>query len=145
MRTPTYTARLMRSFNLGVLGALSCLPMAAQSALCAEDRSVVSAPARTGGATIVAQAQGMIGSIDPSTGEIRQTPAPGPGLVLSPQELNAASTSHEGLREVPSDRPGGGYRIDLQGRFQSPLMGSVDPAGRARIEHVGPQAEGPGK
>ena len=80
--------------------------------------------------------------VDPQTGAIRQDPTPGlVPLQLSPQERNALSTSHRGLVEVPSLVPGGGVELDLQGRFQIPLIGTVDPDGKARMHHLGGTAE----
>jgi hypothetical protein len=90
---------------------------------------------------------GMIIHIDPQTGVFRRQPAPGTvPLQISPQTLNALSTSHQGLVEVPSSAPGGGIRVDLQGRFQSPLFATVDRDGKVRIGHLheGPAAE-PGR
>jgi hypothetical protein len=79
---------------------------------------------------------GMKIHVDPQTGAVIPEPAPGtPPLELSPQERNALSTSHEGLTEVQSSVPGGGYSIDLQGRFQSPLTATIGPDGKARIGH----------
>jgi hypothetical protein len=81
---------------------------------------------------------GMIIHIDPQTGELRRTPAPGTvPLQLSPQERNAFSTSHQGLVEVPSSVPGGGVKLDLQGRFQSPLAVTIDPDGKLKMQHLG--------
>jgi hypothetical protein len=37
--------------------------------------------------------------------------------------------------------PGGGVRIDLQGRFQSPLIGTIGTDGKVKIEHLGEQHE----
>jgi hypothetical protein len=80
--------------------------------------------------------------IDPQTGAILPEPAPGSvPLQLSPQQQNAFSTSHEGLVEVPSAVPGGGFKLDLQGRFQSPLIGTVDANGKVRIHHLGEPPE----
>jgi hypothetical protein len=57
-------------------------------------------------------------------------------LQLSPQLQNALSTSHDGLVEVPSPLPGGGIRVDLQGRFQNPLFVTIDADGNAKILHL---------
>ncbi len=79
---------------------------------------------------------GMTVYIDPQTGAIRSEPAPNTQpLTLSPQEQNALSSSQEGLVQVPV--PGGGYKIDLQGRFQSPLIGTIDPKGNVKMQHLG--------
>jgi hypothetical protein len=87
-------------------------------------------------------ASGMIIHIDPQTGELRKTPAPGAvPLQLSPQERNAFSTSHQGLVEMPSPVPGGGVKLDLQGRFQSPLVVTIDPDGKFKMQHLGEAPE----
>jgi hypothetical protein len=86
---------------------------------------------------------GMIIHIDPQTGELRRTPAPSTvPLQLSPQERNAFSTSHQGLVEVPSSVPGGGVKLDLQGRFHSPLAVTVDPDGKLKMQHLGEPGSG---
>lgn len=82
-------------------------------------------------------AAGMTIYIDPKTGALRQDPAPGTvPLPLTPQLQNALSTSHEGLIQVPSTVPGGGVEIDLQGRFQSPLIATIDADGKLRMQHL---------
>ena len=75
--------------------------------------------------------------IDPNTGEVLSAPAPGTQpLRLSPAERTALSTSHQGLVQVPSAVPGGGVKLDLQGRFQSPLIAVVTVDGTARVHHL---------
>ena len=82
-------------------------------------------------------ASGLMIYIDPQTGAILKVPAPGTvPLRLSPQLENALSTSHDGLVEVPSPLPGGGIRLDLQGRFQNPLVVTIDANGNAKILHL---------
>lgn len=82
-------------------------------------------------------ASGLMIYIDPKTGAILKVPAPGTvPLQLSPQLQNALSTSHDGLVEVPSPLPGGGIRLDLQGRFQNPLFVTIDADGNAKILHL---------
>lgn len=80
---------------------------------------------------------GMMGYIDPETGQITDTPrtpkqAP---IELSPELENAMSTSSEGLEEKKSLLPGGGYYIDLEGRFQSPLIGTHGKDGKINFVH----------
>ena len=71
--------------------------------------------------------------IDPKTGDVLSEPAPGTQpLRLTPAERNAFSTSHQGLVAVPSSVPGGGVKIDLRGRFQSPFIAVVGADGTAR-------------
>jgi hypothetical protein len=82
-------------------------------------------------------APGMIIHIDPKTGAILKAPAPGSvPLPMTPGLQNALSTSHQGLMEVPGPVPGGGVKLDLQGRFRSPLVGTVDPDGNVTIQHL---------
>jgi hypothetical protein len=80
---------------------------------------------------------GMTIHVDPQTGAILDAPAPGSvPMQLSPALQNALSTSHQGLQEVPSPVMGGGVMIDLQGRFLSPLIGTIDADGNLRIQHL---------
>lgn len=83
-------------------------------------------------------AAGMIVHIDPQTGAVLSAPAPGTvPLIMSTEQQNAFSTSHQGLVEVPAAVPGGGFKLDLQGRFQSPLFVTVQPDGESNIQHLG--------
>ena len=80
---------------------------------------------------------GMVIYIDPQTGAILREPAPGTvPLQLTPQLLNALSTSHQGLVEAPSAVAGGGVMLDLQGRFQSPLFVTIDANGKVKMQHL---------
>jgi hypothetical protein len=79
----------------------------------------------------------MVIYIDPQTGAIRNTPTPGTVPVqLTPQLQNALSTSHQGLTESPNPVPGGGVKVDLQGRFQSPLVATIDANGKLKVQHL---------
>jgi hypothetical protein len=87
-------------------------------------------------------APGMMIHVDPQTGAIVKEPAPGTvPLPLTPQLRNALSTSHQGLVEEVSPVPGGGIKIDLQGRFQSTLMATIDGDGKVRMQHLHPAPE----
>ena len=78
---------------------------------------------------------GMTIEVDPSTGRILPgTPQTLPPL--SPAEQNAVSTSSEGLQELPVVGAAGGTKVNLQGRFQSPLMATVGPDGKVVVEHI---------
>ena len=82
-------------------------------------------------------ASGMMIYIDPQTGAILKEPAPGTvPLQLTPELQNALSTSHQGLVETPSSVPGGGVKVDLQGRFQSPLVVTIDADGKVKMQHL---------
>jgi hypothetical protein len=89
-------------------------------------------------AAVSAGAPGMTIHVDPQTGAILKEPAPGTvPLQLSPQLLNALSTSHQGLVETPSSVAGGGIKLDLQGRFQNPLIVTIDANGKVKMQHLG--------
>ncbi len=65
---------------------------------------------------------GMKAYRDPVTGE---RVGPPPGAVPPPMtemQRSALSRSHAGLEEVPSPTGGGGFRVDLQGRFRNALV-----------------------
>ncbi len=80
---------------------------------------------------------GMIIHIDPQTGAVLKAPAPGSvGLHLTPNVANALSTSDQGLVEAPASAPAKGIRMDLQGRFRSPLLATTDANGQLKIQHL---------
>ena len=82
-------------------------------------------------------APGMMIHIDPKTGALLKEPAPGTvPLPLTPQLQNALSTSPQGLGETPSAVAGGGVKVDLQGRFQSPLVVTIDAHGTVLMRHL---------
>jgi len=115
--------RFTSNLRAGGIGAGACVLMAAQPALSADAPAPTpSTPAQTGaGASAPRPPEGLTVHVDPKTGEFVSRPAPGtPPLSLTPEEQNAFSTSHQGLTEVPVAKPGGGYKLDLKGRFQSP-------------------------
>jgi hypothetical protein len=58
--------------------------------------------------------------------QIRPVPQPPPGFELSERELNAISTSHEGLQAV--EVPGVGVVVDLKGRFRQLEMAPLRTA-----------------
>ncbi len=74
-------------------------------------------------------APGMRAYADPRTGAL----LPGPPAGRRPEPSPAFSRSGAGL--MPTRAPGGGIMIDLQGRFQSPLVATVEPDGRVRLHH----------
>ena len=122
-----------------LLGVAGCFAVAAQPALSGETGSDANAaqPPAEKSATITEGASGMTIYIDPQTGAIRQSPAPGTvPLQLTPQERNALSTSHDGLVAVPSSVPGGGVKLNLQGRFQSPSIATIDANGKLKTQHL---------
>lgn len=144
------TRRLLTS----LLGVAASFAVTAQPAFPEEGPRVSSGQTQTGSGTSLAQpsaekpaavpeaAPGLRIHIDPKTGAILREPAPGTvPLLLTPQEQNALSTSHEGLVQVPSQVPGGGVKLDLQGRFQSPLIGTIGADGKVKLQHLGDQHE----
>ncbi len=139
------THRLLLSmFVAGIAGAV-----AAQPTFSGEGPPALSAPPRTeSGASGVPQAaekpavapegaSAMTIHIDPQTGAIRKEPAPGTvPLKLTPKLKSAVSRSHEGLVETPSSVADGGVKVDLQGRFQSPLAVTIDANGKIKLQHL---------
>ena len=74
--------------------------------------------------------------VDPVTGKIG-VPPPAAELaprVLSPAEQQALSTSSEDLVEKPVVGPAGGIILDVQGRFRSTVVATVDAVGRSSIQ-----------
>lgn len=121
------TRRLLPS----LLGIAACFAVA--SPALSEEGTSGSQPSAESSAP--AGAAGMTVYIDPQTGALLSAPAPGSvPLQLSPRERNALSTSHQGLVEVPL--PGGGYKLDLQGRFQNPLIATVGADGKVKMQHL---------
>jgi hypothetical protein len=133
----------MRRLLTSLLGIAACLAVAAP-AFPEEGAAVISGQTQTGSGTsekpaaVPAGASGMRVYIDPQTGAILSEPAPGTvPLQLTPQEQNSFSTSSQGLVQVPSSVPGGGVILDLQGRFQSPLIVTIDANGKTKMQHLG--------
>ena len=150
MKARNHGKQVMRRLLTSFFGVTACFGVTAQPAFPQEGPRVPSGQTQTGSGASVAQpsaekpaavpeaASGMRIHIDPSTGRILREPAPGTvPLQLTPQEQNALSTSHEGLVQVPSQVPGGGVKLDLQGRFQSPLIGTIDANGKVKMQHLG--------
>ena len=125
-----------------LLGVFACVAVAMPAAFAAESGAGKAPPSAAAPAAVPQGGARMTVHVDPKTGAILKEAAPGTvPLTLSPQEQNAMSTSHEGLVQVPSAVPGGGVKVDLQGRFQSPLVGTIGPDGKVRVEHLGEPIE----
>jgi hypothetical protein len=148
--------RITRSFLTGLVGAAAGFAAAAQPAFAGEGRPASSGQAQTTAganapqqpaeqpAAVPESDAGMTVYIDPKTGAVLTEPAPDrTPLRLTPQERNALSTSHQGLVQVPSSVPGGGVKLDLQGRFQSPMIGTIGPDGKVRLQHLPRPTESP--
>jgi hypothetical protein len=73
---------------------------------------------------------GMRAYVDPATGRLLAEPPRG---VAAPVAAAEASRSSQGLVEEPV--PGGGVKVDLKGRFKSPLVATVRPDGSLSVRH----------
>ena len=148
MKGRRYGKQVTRRLLTSLLGVAACFAVTAP-AFSEEGSPFSSGETQTGSGTSVPQppaekpaavpegAAGMKVYIDPKTGAILREPAPGTvPLQLTPREQNALSTSHQGLVEVPSSVPGGGVKLDLQGRFQSPLFVTIDANGKVKMQHL---------
>lgn len=71
--------------------------------------------------------------IDPKTGEFTDSPPAGTTLSVP----DAGSGTHQGLVEEPV--PSGGAKVDVRGRFQTPLRATIGPDGKTVIKHEGPE------
>ena len=97
------------------------------------------APSAPTAAPVVAA--GLKVQIDPVTHRIVPPPAK---LAPDPAAQQLFNSSHEGLVEVPGTTAAGGFKVDLQGRFQSAVTVSVGPDGKPVFHHVdGPAAAQP--
>jgi len=145
----THRMKVTHGLLMGLLVASVGVALAAQPAFPDENQPAPSVQTQTGsGASAAPQAaktpdavpggaSGMMIYIDPTTGAILKEPAPGTvPLRLTPQLQNALSTSHQGLVETPSSVAGGGVKVDLQGRFQSPLFVTIDAHGKVKMQHL---------
>lgn len=96
------------------------------------------AAAKADGGQAAATPQGSPGMrvyVDPETGEFTVPPTEA-RAVEAPAPEAATSTSHEGLVEVRSPVPGGGFMVDLQGRFRSPLTATLGADGKVMMAHA---------
>ncbi|WP_457797492.1 hypothetical protein [Methylocystis sp. S23] len=132
MRIRAYAILSRRFGTAYALGAGLGLFLAVHPALSADD----AAPAEAAPAVPAVEPQAMKGYVDPATGKVSGVPPAGvTPPALSEAEKNAVSTSSEGLREVRNTGPGGGYKVDLQGRFRSPLVGEMEASGQVKAYH----------
>ena len=148
MRVRTSRLRAMHGLLTGLFTAGACLAVTAPLTFAGASQWAPSAPRQTGadasGAyqpteqpAAVSSAHGMMVYIDRRTGAL----LPGPTrdtvpLQLTPEMQHALSTSAQGLVEVQSSKPGGGVKVDLQGRFQSPLVAITDATGQVTMQHL---------
>jgi len=136
----------MKSFARFVIGggiAIGACVLGMQGQIAAQelpDPSALLGPAAGTNDASELVAGGLRVHIDPQTGRLTKVPSTGIPLQLSPAEANAMSTSHQGLVETLSPRPRGGAVVNLQGRFQSPLVATIDAQGKVIIQHLEPDA-----
>jgi hypothetical protein len=121
------------------LGALAAQPAVAEDRPQGMGPAHPSVPSTSDDALEQPPANAAVGSasqrvfVDPETGELV---SPARAMPKQAPPANAAfSTSHEGLVEEESPVPGGGVMVDLQGRFQSPLMVTLDSDGGVEFTH----------
>ena len=74
---------------------------------------------------------GLKAYLDPETGELTTGPAPASELELDAELQNALRRDDEGLEVVR--HPDGSYSMDLQGRFQSVSVVTIDANGKRTI------------
>jgi hypothetical protein len=145
MKGQRYRKRVTRTLLTSLLGVAVCSVVAMRPAFPGEATGPgtgVPQPPAEKPAAVPEGAPGLKIYIDPQTGAIRPDPAPGTApLELTPQVRDAFSTSHQGLSEVQSSVPGGGFKVDLQGRFQSPLVVTIDADGKVKMQHLGQPPE----
>lgn len=131
MKQRTNTAKAARELlTLAVLSVL--IACGADTSTPGPERTLEPGDAEATSAPKVSAAQRIY--IDPETGEVTTPPPRKRGEEPDPSS-SAFSTSHEGLVETPSPVPGGGTKIDLKGRFRSPLSATVDDHGQVQLEH----------
>jgi hypothetical protein len=82
---------------------------------------------------------GLVLNIDPTTGAIVENAVPGATKLALPADLaSRLSTSDAGLVEKPNPSGGKGQYVNLQGRYQNAMVGTVDANGKL----VAPCAQG---
>ena len=82
---------------------------------------------------------GLVINIDPATGAIVDRATPTTTKLEVPASVSARwSTSDEGLVEEPNPSGGEGVYVNLQGRFENGMVGSIDANGQL----VAPCAQG---
>jgi hypothetical protein len=118
-----------------VLSILAALVMLGFSYDSQKSSNAVSTPA----ALAPSQQVGLVLNIDPATGAIVEEPVPGATRLAIPTALSERwSTSDEGLLEMPNPSGGKGVYVNLQGRFENGMVGTIDADGKL----VAPCAQG---
>jgi len=108
----------------------------------AEAQSVVAATQTTSEFSMPAGSAGQVLSLDSVTGKPRAAQATSGNL--AGMLGDAVSTSSEGLVEAKNPVAAGGYKMDLQGRFQNAVTATVDANGNLTAPCVsGPRNDAP--
>jgi hypothetical protein len=89
-------------------------------------------PESSAQATTTPRAAGMKVFVDPRTGVVVPPPTAEAAEALVPD----TNTSSVGLEE--KSIVGGGSKVDLQGRFQKPLVATMGADGKVTIQHQSP-------
>lgn len=92
-------------------------------------------PGSSAQATTTPQTAGMKVFVDPQTGAVVPPPTAEAAEALVPE----TNTSSVGLVEKPL--VGGGSAVDLQGRFQKPLVATMGADGKVTIQHQAPGSD----
>lgn len=77
---------------------------------------------------------GMRVYVNPNTGRI-ETPPADVRAAMAAADRAVFETSSAGLQETPSPVAGGGIMVDLQGRFQTPIVATRSADGKLTIDH----------
>jgi len=127
------TARISLGFIFVTAVCVGCASHGVTPASSTPDTSAAA------GAPVPGVSAGLRVYKDPQTGEFTDPPAT---LPTAPVE-RALNRSHEGLVAVPNTAvPGGGVKLDLQGRFRSHFVATKDAEGNVSVRCV-PEQELP--
>jgi hypothetical protein len=130
---------LMNSPSL-VFSLASCVALAMP--LVAQEAARSAAPPPRGAAPAAPKASqaapvqpGLIAFVDLATGKlVEPSPEDLAAFARSAELQRSLNQSSEGLTEVKLP-DGGGYLVDLEGRFQSMLVATIGPDGKLRMGH----------
>jgi hypothetical protein len=86
--------------------------------------------------------QGLRVYIDPATGRMGPPPPEALPAAAAIPANHPLSTSGEGLIETPGQTRGGGVIVNLQGRFRSTVVTSVEPGGTVVTRCLGTASPG---
>jgi len=122
----------MKGKALGLMVFVALLAAAIGCSQIARTQTTVAAKAVASAASASPQGSaGMVVHKDPASG--RFIPAPqATEQPLSKEAATAMNMSQEGLAEVPA--PGGGFMVDLRGRFQQAMTATISANGTPTVE-----------